>query len=350
MQTKLGLKRQVIDDSYNFPLCLAPMVGLTHVAMREWLKEFLPNGVKTIWPTEMLNSRKIPHEKLGFTPETVKAESDSEGLVPQILGNEDDPIQQTVEKLCRWGVAGIDINMGCPVKKALRHNYGVALMGDASYAKKVVEITVKHSSVPVSVKLRAGHQNDKEYLLQFMRGLEDAGASWLTLHPRVAQVKRKGKADWQQIKWVREQLSIPIFGNGDIQNYEDCLEMFHQTDCDMVMIGRALTARPWILSQYAAFQGYHVEKKYLPQNMQEEGYLLGESLLRLVDIYKLYFNDNLGLRRFKFHIKNAHPWLVFGHQLFAITSKAKTYDELEKGLKLFFSKPQPMQKYTDLRY
>lgn len=349
MQTKLGLKRQVIDDSYNFPLCLAPMVGLTHVAMRVWLKEFLPQGLKTIWPTEMLNSRKIPHEVLGQTPETYKAENDAD-LVPQILGNEDDPIQKTVEKLCEWGVAGIDINMGCPVKKALRHNYGVALMGDSEYAKQVVETTVKHSRVPVSVKLRAGHQNDKDYLLNFMKGLEQAGASWLTLHPRVAEAKRRGKADWTQIRWVRDQLQIPVLGNGDIQSFEDVLSMFEVTDCDMVMVGRVLTAKPWIISEFAEYLGYEVNQDLLPKSAEQQGALLGKSLIRLLEIYKTYFDENLGVRRFKFHIKNAHPWLSFGHQLFAITSKAKTYNELELGLRSFFEKPQPMQNYTELRY
>lgn len=349
MQIKLGLKRQIINKSYNFPICLAPMVGLTHVAMRVWLKAFVPEGLKTIWPTEMLNSKKIPHERLGHTAETLRSDLDID-LVPQILGNEDDPIQKTVEKLCEWGVVGIDINMGCPVKKALRHNYGVALMGDAKYAQRVVETTVKHSTVPVSVKLRAGHQNDKKYLLNFMQGLEEAGASWLTLHPRVAEAKRRGRADWEQIRWVREQLEIPIIGNGDIQCYEDVLAMLTQTQCDMVMIGRALTAKPWILTQIGDYLGYQVDKSKIPTDPVSEGKLLGESLLILLEIYKQYFDEKLGVRRFKFHIKNAHPWLLFGHQLFSITSKAKTYTEILHGLESFFSKDQPMQKYTDLRY
>ncbi|UXR65007.1 tRNA-dihydrouridine synthase family protein [Bdellovibrio bacteriovorus] len=151
---KLGLHRPVLGGKVNFPLCLAPMVGLTHVALREVMREYLPSDAYTIWPTEMLNSRRVPGENLETTPETMRS-PDENGLVPQILGNEEGPIAESVKRLIEWGAEAIDINMGCPVQKALKHNYGVALMGDPTYAAEVVRMTVKNSTVPVSVKLRA---------------------------------------------------------------------------------------------------------------------------------------------------------------------------------------------------
>jgi tRNA-dihydrouridine synthase B len=181
----------------NFPVSLAPMVGLSHVALRMMVKRYLPEGASTPWPTEMLSSWRLPREEMGATAETMRVE-DENPLVPQILGNEEEPIRKSVEKLAEWGAAGVDINMGCPVNKALKHNYGVALMGDAAYAKEVVRVTVKSAPFPVSVKLRAGLQNDMPYLLNFVKGLEDAGASWITLHPRVGHMKRRGAADWSR--------------------------------------------------------------------------------------------------------------------------------------------------------
>src|SRR3954466_9522367 len=163
-------------NKVNFPVCLAPMVGLSHVHLRALVKSYLPSDAHTIWPTEMLNSRKLPIEDLAVTAETRRSPDES-GLNPQILANEEEPIRKSVAKLEEWGAEAIDINMGCPVKKALSHNYGVALMGDAQYAKEVVRMTVKNTKLPVSVKLRAGHQNDLQYLISFVKGLEEEGAS-----------------------------------------------------------------------------------------------------------------------------------------------------------------------------
>src|SRR5665213_1694659 len=193
------LQRPLLGGKVNFPVCLAPMVGLSHVALRLMVKRYLPEGAITPWPTEMLSSWKLPREILGETVETFR-DADEYPLVPQILGNEEGPIAESVRRLVDWGAAGIDINMGCPVKKALRHNYGVALMGDPEYASEVVRMTVRNSKVPVSVKLRAGIQKDMEFLLRFTKGLEDAGAAWITLHPRVGEQKRRGAADWSQIR------------------------------------------------------------------------------------------------------------------------------------------------------
>lgn len=184
----------ILNGKVNFPLCLAPMVGLSHVALRLVVRDYFPADAFTIWPTEMLNSWKIPREDLAKTPEAMRSDREV-GLVPQILGNEELFIAQSVKKLVEWGAEGIDINMGCPVQKALRHNYGVALMGDPDYAAEVVRMTVRNSQVPVSVKLRAGKQGDFEFLSRFVGGLEKAGASWISLHPRSAEQKRQDKAD-----------------------------------------------------------------------------------------------------------------------------------------------------------
>src|SRR6185295_12088806 len=129
----------------------------------------------TIWPTEMLNSRKLPHQNLGETPETLRS-SDEEGLVPQILGNDEPSIRESAVALEKWGAEGVDINMGCPVKKALRHNYGVALMGDMKYAAEVVGMAKRSTTLPVSVKLRSGMSHDRQYLKDFVLGLQENGA------------------------------------------------------------------------------------------------------------------------------------------------------------------------------
>ncbi|MCO5114623.1 MAG: tRNA-dihydrouridine synthase family protein [Bdellovibrionaceae bacterium] len=341
----------MIPNRVNFPVTLAPMVGLSHIGLRLLIKEYMPEGAKTFWPTEMLSSFKLPKEELFELFETQKL-SVEDDLVPQILGNEESFIQKSVHKLQDWGALGIDINMGCPVKKALRHNYGVALMGDPDYAAEVVRMTVRNANVPVSVKLRAGKQNDPDFLIQFIKGLVDAGASWITLHPRTSDQKRRGKADWEQIRLVKEKLPIPVIGNGDIQVAQDIVNMFEQTRCDMVMVGRALTVRPWLMWQYGEILGLKNPKAKsgpAPKDPYEEGEELYRAMMRFIDIMQEHCEEKQGVRKTKFYINNAQPWLEFGHTLFTWTVKATTYDELRESLHKFFKTPQKVYAKTELR-
>jgi tRNA-dihydrouridine synthase B len=344
-------KTAILDGRMNFPLCLAPMVGLSHAPLRQVIRDYMPKDVVTIWPTEMLNSRKLPIENFKLVPETAKLDFETH-LVPQILGNDEKYIAPSVAKLIDWGAEGIDINMGCPVQKALKHNYGVALMGDPAYAAEVVRITVKNSSVPVSVKLRAGHQNDISFLLNFVEGLVSAGASWITIHPRTAEQKRRGSADWEQIKILKQKFNIPIIGNGDVQTVDDVIQMMAQTGCDAAMSGRAFAARPWLMWQVAEKLGWpNPEGKIgrAPQTPQEEAKEYGRSLQRLLQLLLQFYPQELALRKFRFHVRTTGVWLDFGHALFSLTTKAKTATEISDEMFLFFEKELSFFERTELR-
>ncbi|MCP4911666.1 MAG: tRNA-dihydrouridine synthase family protein [Oligoflexia bacterium] len=346
-------KRPLFDGQINFPIMLAPMVGLSHIGLRLLVRSYLPANARTIWPTEMLSSRRLPAQNVGETPETFRHESE-DFLVPQILGNEEKYIRPSIERLKDWGARGIDINMGCPVRKALKHNYGVSLMGDPKYAAEVVDMARRSSDLPVSVKLRSGHQNDFQFLLNFVNGLVEGGASWVCLHPRTAEMKRKGKADWNQIKMLREAIDIPVIGNGDIQIYQDALRMFEETGCDGVMIGRALTSRPWILWQIGEKLGFEppegCEGK-APETKEEEASEYGRSLIYLTNVLEEYFEYKDGLRRFNFHLRVSHPWLNFGHALDKRLNRGKNFQEKREIISEFFAKPGLFQShYTELAY
>lgn len=336
----------------NFPVCLAPMVGLSHGALRAVIREYTPLGVKTLWATEMLNSRKVPQQVMGSTPETVGLPGE-DGLAPQILGNEEKPIAESVASLIKWGATAIDINMGCPVQKALRHNYGVALMGDPAYAAEVVSMAVRNSSVPVSVKLRAGPQGDFDFLSDFVRRLRGAGASWITLHPRTPDQGRRGEADWSQIRRLREMSDFPIVGNGDVQTADDVFAMLAQTNCDLVMSGRALAARPWMMWQVGERLGFAPPSGRTgpaPRTREEEGEEFGRSLLRLIHYSREMFGPTeLALRKVRFHLRTTGPWLLFGHTLESLSHLAKSLDEFKPMAEDFFSRPQEMFPRTDLR-
>jgi len=327
------------------------MVGLSHIALRKVVASYLPQGMKTIWPSEMLSSRRLPSENPAHVPEAMRDE-DENFWVPQILGNEEKYIAPSVQKLVDYGASGIDINMGCPVQKALKHNYGVALMGDVDYAAKVVEMTVRHSKVPVSVKLRAGFENTVEGMIPFMKTLESAGASWLTLHPRTAEQKRRGTADWAQIRTIKKTLSIPVIGNGDVQVADDVFRMQQETGCDLVMIGRALTARPWLLWQVGERMGMPAPEGQVgnaPQTPEEEGREFYDCAKKIAQEMKTRFRPVIALKKYQFYIKTSSVWLEYGHFLYAKITACQDFDQIEQALADFFAIEQRMIQRTEWR-
>lgn len=351
MTETVGLSRPIFAKKVNFPVCLAPMVGLSHVSFRRLVRSYLPSGAVTIWPTEMLSTFKLPQEKVGSTPET-RRDLIEDLLVPQILGNEAKPISDSVKILEDWGADGIDINMGCPVNKALKHNYGVALMGDAGYAADVVRSTVAATRKPVSVKLRAGFDGNMDFLKSFVRGLESAGANYLTIHPRTAEQKRRGRADWSQIRELRESVSVPVIGNGDIQVADDVFRMLAETGCDMTMAGRALTARPWMLWQIGERLGFPPpvgRSGRAPVGEREEALEYGRALLAMCDYVESDFGSDLGLRKLRFFVRTGSVWLDFGNSLYALVMKHKTVADVRVALVEFFKNDLRLVQRTELR-
>ena len=202
------------------------------------------------------------------------------------------------------------------------------------------------------MKLRAGQNGDVEFLTRFVQGLEQAGASWIALHPRTAEQMRRGSADWSQIPQIRAKVKMPVIGNGDVQTADDVIRMLEETGCDAAMVGRALTARPWLLWQVGEKLGFAPPKGrtgLAPSTPEEEGAEYGRALLRLLQYVRIHFEESLGLRKFRFFVKTGSNWLLFGHQLYASVMKAKTLDETYVALERFFAMPQPMSARTELR-
>jgi len=357
---KFNEPKTPLDILSPHPLLLAPMVGLTHYAVRASVAEFLPKATHALWSTEMLNSRRVASQRIHETPETFFYDAVN-GVYPQLLANEEEFIRISVPRLESWGAKAIDINMGCPVKKALKHNYGVALMGDPNYAAEVVRMTVKYASVPVSVKLRASgvrprlveeqplsnkerdRLNEKntevdfEYLANFIEGLYEAGAAWITLHPRTAEQKRKGDANWGLVRKLKLHFagtpyaSRGIIANGDVQTRSDIRDMFEATGADRIMIGRALMAKPWLI------RGDLNEPEPDPF---EQGELYGQFLRSVVAKFTEHYELQAGMRRMRFLIVYSRPWVDFGEYLYGRVMASTTYEELAQAVDRFFSVKQ----------
>jgi tRNA-dihydrouridine synthase B len=336
----------------NFPVLVAPMVGISHVAFRALVRSYLPEGASTLLFTEMLSSRRLPSERVGRTPITYVLEGGEPDLVPQLLANEERFIRESMGKLGPLSPAGVDINMGCPVKKALSHNWGVALMGDIGYASEVVAMARRHVAVPLSVKMRSGLTENLPYLLEFIQAMEASGADWVTLHPRLQAQGRRGRASWETISRAREAVKIPLVGNGDVQTSEGVLAMFRETGCDGVMVARAATARPWIFWQVGEELGFPPPPgrsgERAPRTPEEEGKECERALRFFLEQLERWFVPEEGIRRLRFFVAWSHKWLPFGHHLWAGMTRVSDYASARATLERFFATPHRMLPRTSL--
>lgn len=329
---EVSTKKLSFDIRKTFPIFLAPMVGLSHVALKKLIMKYLPLNLPVLWPTEMLNSRRLPSERFE-THFELQRDLREQWICPQLLGNEEDPICKSIQKLKDWGAVAIDINMGCPVTKALKHNYGVALMGDPRYAAQVVYWACRASDLPVSVKLRAGFRDDYEYLTDFVSGLFEAGASWVTIHPRLADQMRRGAADWSMIRRLKNDLKVFLIGNGDIQTVKDIFQRFDETGCDGVMIGRGLAAKPWLMADFAKKAGWGNPIHSVPESPEEEALEYLHNLgLFIETLAHLKIHENLAIRKVRFYVRMTHVWLNYGHEVLKWSNKYDTLTEMKETL------------------
>ncbi len=324
---------------------VAPMVGISHVAFRELIRSYLPPTVKPYLFTEMLNTRRLPSQRLDSVEMLKTAENES-SLVPQLLGNEESFIADSIRKLMPLNPSAFDINMGCPKTKNLAHNWGVTLLGDADYAAQVVRVTKRHSPVPVSVKLRAsgGRVIDSQFLEKFTEKLEAAGADWLTIHCRAALQGHRGDADWEVLKEIQKKRTIPIVGNGNIQTADQALEMKVSTGVEGVMIARAATARPWILGQIGKKLGLINLPKAIPNTLEEEGAEYFRACLHFIELLEKYYGDTTAsMKRLEFYVRIGSPWMQFGHHFWSGLRRLTTLQEARDYLNRYLiAYPQPM--------
>lgn len=315
---------------------VAPMVGLTHAAFRATVRYFTPPSIQPLLFTEMLSTRRLPYERIDRVDE-LKTYENERMFIPQILGNEEILIEKSIQKLLPLNPWGFDINMGCPARQHLKHNWGVRLLGDMDYAAKVVAMTKKHSPLPVSVKMRCGTEvADPVFLDEFTAALEGAGADWLTIHARLQTQKHKGEANYDLVSNLRQKRRIPVVVNGDIQTADDALRIYLSEGADGVMIGRAATARPWILWQIAHALGHTESPDAFPgmappsTPLDEGRFFLMSMVYFMESLENTFDNDEKNMRRLRFYVINANRWFLFGHSYYSRCMKAKNLTEAKR--------------------
>lgn len=240
------MKWKIGNVKIDNQVVLAPMAGICDSAFRRIVKSM---GCGLI-ETEMVSDKAIMYDNYK-TKEMLYMTEEERPISQQIFGAEAQSFK-IASKFIYENMKPdiIDINMGCPVKKvAVKSRAGSALLKNPAKAEEIVKAVVDAVPIPVTVKIRSGWSKKSINALEMAKIVEDAGASAVTVHPRTRQDRYDVPADWSLIKQVKEELSIPVIGNGDIWTCYDAERMLDETSCDAIMIGRAIRGNPWIVKQ-----------------------------------------------------------------------------------------------------
>lgn len=239
---------------------LAPMAGVTDIPFRKICRKFGPPGLTY---TEMASTKAMEYESKK-TEKLLEIMEDERPSAVQIFGSSPYTIAKTIEKLNENdNIDIIDINMGCPAPKLVKNGDGAGLLLDLKNVENIVKEAVKVSSKEITVKTRKGFDNKHITAVEVAKICDSFGVSQITIHGRTREEYYSGVADLDIIKKVKEAVSIPVIGNGDVVSLETAKRMFEYTNCDGIMIARGAQGNPWI------FKSILEGKEYIPSNMEK---------------------------------------------------------------------------------
>ena len=298
--------------NFDKSVFLAPMAGVTDISFRGLCKEM---GCGLVY-TEMVSAKALYYGSEN-TKSLLRIADEEKPVAAQIFGNDPKIMSEVVKSHFNNmnDICILDINMGCPAPKITKNGEGSALMLNPKLAGEIVSEIKKVSNKPVTVKFRKGYDDDNINAVEFAKMMEYSGADAIAIHGRTKKQMYEGKADWDIIRQVKENVSIPVIGNGDVFEVEDAINMLNQTNCDAIMIGRGAQGNPWIFKR---INHYMQTGEILPEPTLEEKINTAKKHLKLaVEEHGEY----VAVREMRKHI----AWYLKG-----LRNSARVRDEINK--------------------
>lgn len=317
----MRMKWKIGDVEIDNPFVLAPMAGVTDLPFRKLCKE---QGAGLIC-MEMVSAKAISfHNK--NTEVLMEIDKCENPVSMQLFGSEPELMARVAAEIEERPFDILDINMGCPVPKVVNNGEGSALLKNPELIVKIVKSVSSAIKKPLTVKVRIGFENEPVDIVEIAKRVEDAGAAAIAVHGRTRQQYYSGTADWDAIRRVKEAVSIPVIGNGDVDSPEKAETLIKETGCDGVMIGRAVRGNPWLFRE---LNHYFETGEKLPRPSVEE---VREMILRHARMQIDLKGEFTGIREMRKHV----AWYTAGMRHSAAlrreTNLVSSYEELEKLL------------------
>ena len=320
MRVKLTIGNVTLENN----LILAPMAGVTDLPFRLLCKE---QGAGLLC-TEMISAKAI-HFKNKNTKSLMRILPEERPVSLQLFGSEPDLMAEIAAQIEDEPFDILDINMGCPVPKVVNNQEGSALMKNPKLVGEIVSKMASAIKKPLTVKIRKGFTEGSVNAVEIAKIIEASGAAAIAVHGRTREQYYAGKADWDIIRQVKEAVSIPVIGNGDVNSPESAKRLIEETGCDGIMIGRAARGNPWIFGRINRFLETGVKEE--EPGVQE----VKEMILKHARLQIQYKGEYTGMREMRKHVAWYTAGMPHSASVRRQVNEVETYEQLEKLVELF---------------
>ena len=300
---------------------LGPMAGVTDLPFRLLCRE---QGAGLLC-MEMISAKAIYYNNRN-TESLLEIHPDEQPVSLQLFGSDPKIMSEMAKRIEERPFAILDVNMGCPVPKVVKNGEGSALMKEPKLVYEIVSALVKAIKKPVTVKIRKGFDDDHVNAVEIAKIIEEAGASAVAVHGRTREQYYSGKADWDIIRQVKEAISIPVIGNGDVTSPQKAEELVRQTGCDGIMIARGAEGNPWIFSEMIAYE----ETGIVPPRPDKDA--VREMMLRHARLQLQYKGEYCCIREMRKHVAWYTKGLKGAARLREKVNEVESLEELENLL------------------